>query len=117
MRRSGTLINWNDGKGFGFIVPRDGGDDVFLHFRAIVDRTRRPKTGDHLDYDLDYDAQQRPRAVRALIRASPLPSGRDTPHSRKTSSTSRARTSPSGFDLVGILLVLLLPATVLGALW
>lgn len=62
MRLQGRIIRWNDDRGFGFIVPDEGGQDVFLHVSAFRERGRRPAESEPVTYDLGRDAQGRPRA-------------------------------------------------------
>jgi len=50
---TGTVKWFNDAKGFGFIEPEGGGDDVFAHFSAIqMEGFRTLKQGSKVSYEL-----------------------------------------------------------------
>ncbi len=51
-REQGTVKWFNDAKGFGFI-QRDGGEDIFVHFRAIQgDGYRSLKDGEKVEFNV-----------------------------------------------------------------
>ncbi len=48
---NGTVKVFNDGKGFGFITPDDGGRDVFVHVNGLNGNTITE--GDKVSYDTE----------------------------------------------------------------
>lgn len=38
--QQGTVKFFNETKGFGFITPNDGGQDLFVHMTGLVDNIR-----------------------------------------------------------------------------
>lgn len=50
---SGKVKWWNDSKGFGFITPDDGGDEIFMHFSELKMRGFKTlKEGQIILYDI-----------------------------------------------------------------
>ncbi|GAB1263914.1 cold-shock protein [Aurantivibrio infirmus] len=61
-------VKWfNEKKGFGFI-EREGGDDVFVHFRAIQSPGFKTLAeGQEVEFEVE-DGQKGPQAVNVNIR-------------------------------------------------
>jgi CspA family cold shock protein len=50
---TGTVKWFNDEKGFGFITPDEGGDDLFAHFSAInVNGFKSLKEGQKISFEV-----------------------------------------------------------------
>lgn len=64
MRQEGILKTWNDDRGFGFIEPLHGGQEIFVHIKAFPDRSVRPEVGAALSFEVELNADRRKRATR-----------------------------------------------------
>ena len=55
---TGTVKWFNDDKGFGFISNDEGGDDVFVHFSAIVaDGFKTLEEGQAVEFEVTEGAK------------------------------------------------------------
>ncbi|GAA4410065.1 DUF1294 domain-containing protein [Quisquiliibacterium transsilvanicum] len=62
MRFDGRLKSWNDERGFGFIEPALGGEDIFVHVKSFPAGTGRPAAGLRVSFEVELGPQGRKRA-------------------------------------------------------
>jgi uncharacterized membrane protein YsdA (DUF1294 family)/cold shock CspA family protein len=92
MRYQGRITRWKDEQGYGFILPDNGGGEVFVHIKAFNPRQARPAGDEPVTYELVRDANGRARAAAVAF----------------VSSTARrpvgSNAGPSNYPLLPVLL-------------
>ena len=72
MRFDGKIKSWNDKRGFGFIEPTQGGQEIFVHIKAFRGLHERPCTHQRASFQVEVGPQGKKRAINAeLIRVAP----------------------------------------------
>lgn len=62
MRFTGTLKTWNDERGFGFVEPEQGGQELFVHIKAFPAGSGRPAQGQRLTFEVEVGPNGKKRA-------------------------------------------------------
>ena len=101
----GQLTKWKDDRGFGFIQPVDGSQEIFLHISELKDATRRPQVGDTIYYHVVADQDGKLSACNAFILGA---RSKPTTSSLNNKATSKAA-STSPFPVLEVLLLSILP--------
>lgn len=106
MRYQGRITRWHDDRGFGYITPNGGGDELFVHVKALSGWRARPAGGEIVPYGNATDARGRPCAA-AVRRVDLRPARRPAP--------SASPASGAGW-LPAVFVVALVAAAALGRL-
>lgn len=122
MRFEGTIKSWNDERGFGFIEPALGGDEVFVHIKAFTMSSLvggRPRVGQRVSFEVELGPKGKKRArLAALVSAAPS-SASSSPVSSRRRSLSSSSTSPAqwGTATLSAIPAFLVLALVVSVLW
>ena len=57
--QEGTVKFYNETKGFGFITPSNGGQDVFIHSSGLVDNIKEKDK-------VEYETEQGKKGINAV---------------------------------------------------
>jgi cold shock protein len=61
--QEGTVKFFNEEKGFGFIVPSNGGSEIFVHASGLTETIRE---NDQVRYDVE-EGRKGPNAVNVVV--------------------------------------------------
>jgi uncharacterized membrane protein YsdA (DUF1294 family)/cold shock CspA family protein len=62
MRFDGKLKSWNAERGFGFIEPSQGGQEIFVHISAVPTACRPPRIGQPFTFEIEVNREGKKRA-------------------------------------------------------
>lgn len=87
MRKHGTLKKWNDDRGFGFVSPAQGSEELFVHISAFPKGGERPRLNELLSFETEVGENGKLRAVR-IMRAGQNSASSRTPKKRRPKQSS-----------------------------
>lgn len=73
MRFEGQVTSWNAQRGFGFIEPAGGGQEIFLHVSAVPTNYRPPKIGQRFTFEVTLNRDGKKRATNVGVEVAPRP--------------------------------------------
>lgn len=106
MRRQGKIVEWNDERGFGFVLLNGGDERAFAHVSDFADRGARPVIGDVVTYDVVTE-RGRPKAT-AIAYAGAAAAARQ----RSRPARARRDHHASGGGWLGAALIIAIVAAV-----
>ncbi len=102
MRTHGKLTKWNDDRGFGFIEPALGTEEIFVHVSAFPRDGVRPRIGEIVSFETELRGDGKQRAVRVM-----RPGSRATTYRQRRPQPAASQQGPSA-ALTALASVLLL---------
>ena len=67
MRIKGTIKNWINARGFGFVVPDDGGDAMFTHISDVATELEALPKGARVEFEVGTSRNGKPAAKNVLL--------------------------------------------------
>src|SRR5215213_921219 len=90
MRFQGVIKSWNDERGFGFIEPKQGGQEIFVHIKAFSRDAGRPQVSQRVSFEVQFRPQGKKRALNVELIGSAgrvvKPARRNSPNQRGTAT-------------------------------
>ncbi len=78
----GRVVRFDETRGYGFIAPDDGGEDVFVHANELINRGVRVATGARVTFEV-VDGERGPKAYQVRVMT-------DGPEPAATEPTTRS---------------------------
>lgn len=66
MRNHGTLVKWNDERGFGFIAPAQGNEELFVHVSAFRRGGARPTVNELVSFEVRVKPDGKKEAINVM---------------------------------------------------